>query len=436
MTMGRNMKKAGILLMAGIMLCSTVSCGRKTEKIQLADSEQEPEYLSLFSIDSLSGSSVAKYWSDRFAEEYKRQVYIDFDEASYYSEQGLSYRELLEKRLNSSTPDDLYIINAEDVMDFEKKGYWMDLSGIDAVGNLTDAALYQSTYNGKVFSIPLSFTGFGFYWNLDMLKEHGLFVPQNLEEFLKVCEKLKAKGILPYGANKGSALTVPAMCTGMSELYGSSERERLIDELNSGAIGLGSYMREGFQFLAMLIEKGYMDPKQALSVSPGEEIDMFLKGECAFICAGLGTFTSMDTEKRGFEMKMTGLPVLAEGCIAVYGGDLRLCVNPNSRHLDTALEFIEMVGTPKALEKSAELDGTMSSAKESEMNEFCPQKEMYQLLRQPGQIPNQDFTLHFNTWENIRDISREICQGMSVDEACRKLDEKQNAELEEYAGAQ
>lgn len=435
--MRASMKRAGALLLAGIILCSTVSCSRKEEKIQVAvDSEKEPEYLSLFSIDSLSGSNVAKYWSERFAAEYGRQVYIEFDGASYYSEQGLSYRELLEKRLQSSTPDDLYIINAEDVMDFEKKGYWMDLSGLDAVDNLTNAALYQSTYNGKVFSIPLSVTGFGFYWNLDMLKEHGLSVPENLEQFLTVCEKLKAEGILPYGANKGYALTVPAMCTGLSELYENSDSEQLIAQLNSGDMPVSSYMRKGFQFLAMLIEKGYMDPEQAMSVSPGEEITMFLKEECAFICAGLGNSLSADKEKNRFEVEMTGLPVLDEGYIAVYGGDLRLCVNPNSQHLDTAIEFIEMVGTPQALEKSAELDGTMSSAKESEMTEFTIQQNMYQLLCQPGQIPNQDFALHFNTWENIRDISREICGGMSVDAACRKLDEMQYEELKEYAGAE
>lgn len=171
-------KIAKIFLAAGMVLCMTACGDKEEEKVQVVDDvEAEPEYLSLFSTESLSGSSAAKYWSDSFAAEYEQEVYVEFDSASYYSEQGLSYRELLEKRLQSETPDDLYIINAEDVIDFEKKGYWMDLSDLDVVDNLSEAALYQSTYDGKVFSIPLAFTGFGFYWNVDMLNDYGLAVP-------------------------------------------------------------------------------------------------------------------------------------------------------------------------------------------------------------------------------------------------------------------
>lgn len=60
------------------------------------------------------------------------------------------------------------------------------------------------------------------------------------------------------------------------------------------------------------------------------------------------------------------------------------------------------------------------------------QRNMFELLQQPGQIPNQDFSLHFNTWENIRDRGREICDGASGEEACERLDEIQLIELKAY----
>lgn len=307
----------------------------------------------------------------------------------------------------------------------------MDLSGMDFVGNLSESALYQSTYKGKVFSVPLSFTGFGFLWNVDVLNEHGLTVPENLEEFMAVCEKLKADGILPYGANKGYALTVPAMCAGMADLYGSENLEEKITGLNSGEVPVSTYMRNGFAFLEEMIARGYMDPQQALQTTPGvEDREMLIKGECAFICAGLGGIKK--TENLTVRVEMTGLPVLPEGCIAVYGAQSRLCVNPNSKHLETTLEFIEMVGTPEALAKSAEVEYTMSSAKDYKIDNFTQEKKLVSLLQQPGQIPNQDFALNFNTWENIRDVGRELCAGASVEDACKKLDEMQRADLEKY----
>lgn len=428
----RKNKKHWMLLAAAVFMFVLTACGSNESGIQVLDSpDAKPEYLSFFSSTSMSGSDVTKYWIDLFTETYNKQVYINFDEAAYYADEGLSYRELLVKRMKSSAPDDLYIINAEDVLEFEKEGYWLDLSGMDFVNNLSDAALYQSTYNGKVFSVPLSFTGFGFLWNVDLLERYELSIPQNLTEFLTVCETLKSNGVLPYGANKGFALTVPAMCIGFSELYKSTDRDEKIAALNSGEKVVSDYLREGFAFLSMMMEKGYMEPQQALNATPrNEDLELFLAGECAFICTGLGDLSNM--KERQFQIELTGLPVLADGCVSVYGADTRLCVNPNSRHLETTLEFVEMVGSPEALEKSAQLNSVISSSKCDDVIQSKEVEKLVSLLKQAGQIPNQDFSLHFNTWESIRDIARELCGGVSVEQACVMLDERQQADLAIY----
>lgn len=426
-----SLKKVLGLLMALAVALSLTACDSESGVRVIEDNAIQPEYLSLFSQSDISGNDITKYWIELFTGMYDKQVYIDFNGASYYAEEGLSYRELLEKRLGSASPDDLYIINAEDVLAFDKKGYWMDLSGMNFVKNLSEAALYQSTYNGRVFSVPLSFTGFGFIWNVDMLAQYGLTVPENLEAFLTVCERLKIEGVLPYGANKGFGLTVPAMCVGFSKLYGSGDQNGRIAALNSAETPVSAYIRDGYEFLAMMIEEGYMDPRQALEATPGQEdITMFLAGECAFICSGLAQLGELPTEL--FQMEMTGLPVLEEGSVAVYGADKRLCVNPNSKHLDTALQFIEMVGTYEALEQSARLGKAISSSNANTIPSSNAASKLIALLQRADQIPNQDFSLHFNTWESIRDVARTICAGESVDQACNLLDEKQRANLAEY----
>ncbi|MFR6272331.1 MAG: hypothetical protein ACLUL2_02160 [Blautia sp.] len=97
-------------------------------------------------------------------------LYSDF--ADFYAEEGLSYRELLLKRMESGQADDLYIIPAEDVLEFDQKGFIYDLSDLDCISSLSEDALRQSTYNEKVFSVPLSYTGFGLIWNVDMLRQY------------------------------------------------------------------------------------------------------------------------------------------------------------------------------------------------------------------------------------------------------------------------
>lgn len=433
MKKSKRIKKMLAALLAGSLLCSVTSCGKKEDGIQLVkNAETEPEYLSFFSAVLLEGTDLGKYWSDKFVELYHQQVYIDYEGSEYYANEGLSSRELLEKRLESTSPDDMFIISAEDVMAYEKKGYWMDLSEMEFVENLSEAARYQSTYQGKVFSVPLTITGFGFYWNVSLLKEHGLRVPGNREEFMAVCQKLKSKGILPYGANKGYALTVPAMAVGLSKLYGSPDQEARIDALNSGEAQISTYMREGYEFLEEMIEKGYMDPQQALDTVPKkEDLEMFREGRCAFICIDMGV---IDEKELDFEQKHTGLPLLEDGSVVVYGAGSRLSVNPASKHLDTVLKFTEMVGTREALDESAAWQRQMSSAKDSQLAIPNSQKKMFDLLLQPGQIPNQDFALYFNTWENIRDRGRELCGGASVEQVCEELDQLQLQELAAYVG--
>lgn len=428
----KRVAKSIIVIITAVIITSTfVACGNRNESYLniFDDINTEPTYLSIFSTDNLFGNDLTKYWSDYFTESYDEKVYINFDGAPYYVDTNLSYRELLLQRIKSSSPDDMYIIKAEDVLEFDKKGYWLDLSDMDFVNNLSDAALQQSTYNGKVFSIPLSFTGFGLLWNVDLLARFGLSVPHKLSEFERVCKVLKENGILPYGANKGYALTVPAMCVGLSKLYGSEDLNAKVNNLNSGA-PVSDYMKSGYEFLQWMIDCEYLDPQQALNATPGiGDFDKFLNEECAFICASVG---EMRKREASFNWVQTGLPVLADGCISVYGANDRLCVNPNTKNLSTVKDFIDKIGTPEALTKSALIRQCMSSAKNDYFEGYPSEKQLTSLLRQNNQIPNQDFALHFNTWESIRDGGRLLCSGSSVKEVCEWLDEKQKQDLLNY----
>lgn len=191
-------------------------------------------------------------------------------------------------------------------------------------------------------------------------------------------------------------------------------------------------MKEGFEFLELMLERGYLDPEQALNASPRkEDLELFQNGGCGFICIEMGAVMANE-DLIEYEVDYTGLPLLEEGCITVYGANSRLCVNPETDNLDTVLKFIEMVGTREALDESAVYQCRLSSAKDSRITIMPLQKKMFDLLQQPGQIPNQDFALHFNTWENIRNQAREMCGGASAEEAGAQLDELQHKELEEY----
>ena len=358
-------------------------------------------------------------------------IVIYSDSANFYADEGLSYRELLSKRLSSGNADDLYLIPAEDVLRFEEKGYIYDMSDLECIGNLSQDALIQSTYDGKVFSIPLSYTCFGFVWNVDMLKQYGLEVPKNLGEFLHVCETLKENGILPYGANKDFGLTVPVMCAGLYDVYQGDGTEQKLEALSDGTTVVSDYMVNGFEFLQMMIDKGYMDPEKALDTLPSsdEEKKFFEEENCAFICA---IYRGLTFEGYPFEIEMTPLPVVENGSVCVVGADQRLAINPGSKHLEAAITIVETLGQTKMLDAFAQNLGKISSSKNATAPDIPESDSIIACVAAGRQIPNQDFRLHFNVWNTVRELSQQLCEGKSAEEVAKEYDSRQKEEISVY----
>lgn len=421
--------------LAAILLCLLLfgGCTSKNGGPEVYLDESNPNIvISLF----CQGSNLSDFIKDCCKEMTSSgdgsTMILYSDSADYYAEDGLSYRELLLKRLESGQADDLYIIPAEDVLEFDQHGYIYDLSQCRCLDNLSEDALQQSIYQDKVFSVPLSYSCFGLIWNVDLLRRYGLEVPKNLNEFWSVCETLKVNGILPYGANRDFGLSVPAMCAGLGPLYQDPDTERLLAQLSSGEKAISSYMRPGFEFLQTMINHEYLDAEQALNTLPNsdEEASLFAEEKCAFISSLCRAKSFQDTYP--FEMQMTALPVLETGAVCVVGADQRLAVNPNSEHLEEALIVVENLCTADTLNEFASKLGKISSAK-GNLAATLPQADpLISCVAQGGQVPNQDFSLNFNTWNTIKELSVKLCQGATVDEVCREYDALQQKEIAEY----
>ena len=424
-------KKRMAACLAAALLCS--GCAGKSSSPKVYIDENEPEIvLSLFS----QGEEVSKLLNDcctgTVNPTCNRNFIVYSDYAEFYAKQGLSYRELLLKRMESGMPDDLYVITAEDVLEFDRRGFIYDLSNLACIGNLSEDAVRQSTCNGKVFSIPLSYSSFGLIWNVDLLRRCDLELPENLGEFLHVCEVLKENGILPYGGNRDFGLSLWAMCAGLGPLYQDPQSEVLLAELADGQTPVSTYMRDGFLLLQTMIEEGYLDVERTLATLPGseEEISFFSEENCAFISSICRA--KAFSHDYPFEVEMTALPVLPSGSICVTGADHRLSVNPNSEHLAEVLMILDSLCTVETIDGFADQLGKVSSARGNKAAILPQAGRLVESLSSGRQIPNQDFSLHFNTWNTSKELCVRLCEGAAVDEVCAEYDEIQMEELALY----
>lgn len=419
---------AGLLV---VLLCS--GCAKREKEPQVYIADNEPEVvISLFSQGNEVPQAVSDCCTKVINPRYGSNIIVYSDYADFYGDEGISYRELLQKRMESGLPDDLYIITAEDVLEFDRRGFIYDLSELSCISSLSEDALQQSICNGKVFSVPLSYTSFGLIWNVDMLRQNGLKVPENMEEFWNVCETLKGNGILPYGGNRDFGISVPVMCAGLGPLYRDPQSGELTAALASGETPVSTYMRDGFQFLQTMIDNEYLDVERTLSTLPDteEEIAFFSEGNCAFISSICRT--KAFSHDYPFQVEMTALPVLADGAICVVGAGHRLAVNPNSEHLNETLTIVENLCTVDTLNGFAESLGKVSSARGNKAATLPQADRLIACLSDSRQVPNQDFSLHFNTWNTIKELCVRLCEGAGVDEVCREYDKLQLEEIAVY----
>ena len=142
-------KKRGLLGILMIAALLGTGCNREQANPQLyVDHGIRETPVTVFTENAEVSAAIEERCKAVLNQDESTNITVYSDSANYYAEDGLSYRELLLKRLASGNADDLYMIHAEDVLEFDEKGYIYDMSALEFTGNLSHDALTQSTYNG------------------------------------------------------------------------------------------------------------------------------------------------------------------------------------------------------------------------------------------------------------------------------------------------
>ena len=99
---------------------------------------------------------------------------------SYEGIKSRPYYEALVKRLDSGTGDDVFMIDHDTALSFEKKGYLADLAGLPTISTFSRLAFDQMDAEGTILYVPTSISAFGLYCNTGLLAAHGIDAPRTL----------------------------------------------------------------------------------------------------------------------------------------------------------------------------------------------------------------------------------------------------------------
>ena len=422
-----------VCLIALIVL-PLVSCGGHEDPKNLIPQDREEERtVNLFSPmekTDPNAENVARTASDLTVAMAEKALDVTMVYRTYTAEdyQDTTYDQVCLDRARNNM-DDLYLLNPDTILTLGAEGQLMDLSGLDSAKNLRDIIHTANTVDGKLVAIPQEVVAYGLFVNVDLFKQYNLALPETPEEFLECCRVFQENGIeTPVGANRWWLETF-VFAQAYADLYNGGNTETEIAALNRGETRYSDYMRPGFEFLQILIDRGYIDGAKALvSEAIESEGPDFLAGKTPIVMAYWGAAnTETAYGKTDFEMQVIGFPS-SRGQMPVMPMT-GLAVGANAEHREDAARVLDIMVSDEALQIYSETNRVISPSKNVKVECVPALKPLNDRIEEGVYVLGSNAGMNVEQWGNTCLIVQELLAGASVDDCMASFDRLQDAAL-------
>lgn len=328
---------------------------------------------------------------------------------SYDGIKSPEYYEVLEKRLSTGNGDDIFMIDHERMLELSEQGRLADLSDLSTLDNFSDLAKSQMSAQGNIDYLPTSISAFGLYCNLDLLKEHGQKIPENEGELEAVCDYFVSKGITPIIANNDISLKTIAIAKSMLPIYQQEDPKAALARFNSGQDNLAKTFLPGFELVARMLEKGWVDASEALDTAKTkDDLALFSQGERPFMLTGAWAVPRVRDLNPDLHFEVHPYPILDDGSVLVINIDTRVSVNADSPNLEEAKKFVEYLTQNDPMWEFVNSQSSFSPLKENRLAEDKAILSLGPYLSNGYSVIGSDDNLTCPIW----DISRKCILGM------------------------
>ena len=258
-------------------------------------------------------------------------------------------------------PPDLGLLNYNmEMARFMARGALSDLKDMPEAGRILPAVQQLvnqlAAYPGRTSVLPYSVMAASVIYNKQIFADNGVEVPETWEEFLAVCDKLKAAGIVPIYSTFKDAWTVSQglfdyTVGGMVDVadFYSQLRKEGTNVGPSSQVSFTRNLSEPVSRMATLAEKytnedaasrGYGDGNLAFSKGEGA---MYFQGPWAF---GEIAKSGPDLDLGTFPLPMTDDPGSRKVRVNI---DLAAWIPEDSTHKEAARTFLSYLFRPEVM---------------------------------------------------------------------------------------
>lgn len=353
---------------------------------------------------------------------------------TYESIKGRKYYDVLDKRMASSSGDDVFIVDHDEMLKLKREGKVANLADIPTINNYREDTKKQFTDSDGVYWLPTTISAFGLYCNMDLLKEHGQPVPKNLKEFQAVCDYFISKGITPIVANNDISLKTIMTGVAFYDIVQNDEGGKLEKSLNGGSLPLGTALEPGIKVVDMIISKKYVDSAETLkTMKTSDDLRIFAQGKQPFMLTGTWASRRLKTDFNAkFKYELHPLPFLENDAFVVTNPDVRLCVNANSKHIQEAKDFVAYFTQVDNIHEFCDDQSSISPTNDKFVSAVKEMQPIIDCYDEGRFVRATSPKLAVPSWNMTRLAVVDLLQGKSLDYVINKLNNDSQKYLQSH----
>lgn len=222
------------------------------------------------------------------------------------------------------------------ITEYAKKGYLVDLSNIAAIQNVIPSSLGSVSYNGKVFALPMDYSGIGLLCNKMVFNKLGLTPPKNFSELVDVCNTCKQNGIAPFAGllkenwSAGHFFTMLHTALLAQNVDINNARavnnyfDDFIDKMNIGKTHYDRNIDRARLFEIMDFYGENMNTNAAEMLG-GDQQRSFAQGDSAMMVQGLWSYVDSKKLNPGLDVDFVPFPIFNEDDKNKFYADVDSC---------------------------------------------------------------------------------------------------------------
>jgi len=282
--------------------------GKQTDGKNLPTLTTEPLEILLWDIATDDpGKSTQEAAVQRFMADYPNI------KVTQVHQQNDNYKQQLVVAMSSGQCPDMYMHwGGGPMAEYYKSGFANDITDMYAKYDhpeFIDAAIAQSSYDGKLLAIPFGgLSGCDIYYNKTIFAEQGIEVPTTIDELEAACEKLKSAGYIPFALANASKWTGSMYYMYLVARHsGNAEFDAAYTQENGG-----SFNSPAFIFAAEKIQdwvkKGYFpDGVNSLTADDNQDRALMYDGSAAMMLHGSWQSSAMKNDNEEWYTENIGV---------------------------------------------------------------------------------------------------------------------------------